>query len=331
MYQVWKYKLDHVAFWIITFGFYAFTRWHVAETSGWVIYIADVVTRNVLIAIVCYTNVYLLFERFFKSRQYLLYGLTLLALLIAYTLAQDAADMWINQSNSFLSRSYYHFSIGLFYAAFTLALELSKRWYRQELLLHKMESEKLQTELEYLKAQLNPHFLFNCLNTIYFQIDQDNFEARESLRKFSEMLRYQLYECNEEKISIEKETSYLESYVDLQRLRKSTNSVITLNKQQTLESFRIPPLLLLPFVENAFKHLSNFSEVENRIDITLSRDNGTFQFSATNTIDDGLQHNPDGIGLKNVKRRLELLYPNRHTLEIKKTDDRFLINLQLTV
>lgn len=331
MYQVWKYKLDHAAFWLITLGFYAFTRWNVIDSSGWVVFVADVISRNVLIAIVCYTNVYYLFERFFKTRQYILYGISLASLLVVYTLAQDAADVWINGTNNFLSRSYYHFSVGLFYVAFTLALELSKRWFRQELLLHKMEAEKLQTELQYLKAQLNPHFLFNCLNTIYFQIEEDNHEARESLRKFSEMLRYQLYECNEDKISIEKETTYLESYVDLQRLRKSDHSVITLNKQQPLETFNIPPLLLLPFVENAFKHLSNHGDNENRIEITMSRNNGCFNFSTTNTIDHDAPMNEKGIGLKNVKRRLDLLYPDKYKLEIQKTDQRFSVNLQLTV
>src|SRR5690606_23409504 len=109
--------------------------------------------------------------------------------------------------------------------AFTLALELSKRWYQQQLLLHKIQNEKLEAELQYLKAQLNPHFLFNCINSIFFQINKENAAARESLQQFSDLLRYQLYECNGEQILIEKEMMYLKSYVDLQRLRKNNGRI----------------------------------------------------------------------------------------------------------
>jgi two-component system LytT family sensor kinase len=328
---VWKYKLDHVAFWLITAVFYAFTRWHVVESSGWVVYLADVISRNALIALACYANIYFLFERFFKKGRYLVYALSVALLLLVYTLVQDAANYLLNSGLSFLSHSYYHFSVALFYTAFTLALELSKRWYRQELLLHKMEKEKLQTELQYLKAQLNPHFLFNSINTIYFQIDESNAEARESLRKFSEMLRYQLYECNEEKIPIEKETMYLESYVDLQRLRKNNNSQITFSKQEPIENFEIAPLLLLPFVENAFKHLSNYPDAQNKIQFEMSRTNGSFNFSSMNTTDEEQKQKGNGIGLRNVQRRLDLLYPGKHTLKIIEEPGIFKINLQLEI
>ena len=127
------------------------------------------------------------------------------------------------QKQSIFYNTFYNFSIALFYLSFTLALALSKNWYKQQQLLQKIQVEKLETELRYLKAQMNPHFLFNSINTIYFQIDKNNVEARESLQKFSELLRYQLYECNEEAIAIEKEIEYLKSYIDLQRLRKKKN------------------------------------------------------------------------------------------------------------
>ena len=120
----------------------------------------------------------------------------------------------------FWKYSFYNFSIALFYVTFSLALHLSKEWYFQRERLRLMEIEKLNTELEYLKAQINPHFLFNSLNTIFFQIEKTNIEARDTLSKFSDMLRYQLYECNGHAIAVDREIQYLRNYVDLQRLRK---------------------------------------------------------------------------------------------------------------
>src|SRR5690606_22905121 len=120
-------------------------------------------------------------------------------------------------------------------------------------LIRKMELEKVNAELEYLKAQVNPHFLFNSINTIYFQIDRHNELARNSLSGFSDMLRYQLYECNGTEIGIEKEIRYLKNYVSLQRMRKDENYLIFFEEHGDLTGFNVPPLLLIPFVENAFK------------------------------------------------------------------------------
>lgn len=337
MHKVLKYKLDHLAFWLITLGFYAFTRRHVVETSGWIYFVADVLYRNLLIAGACYFNIFILFRKYFRKGKYLAYGILLLVLLLTYTAAQNVFDAWLNgyigndpSKSGFFYNSYYNFSIGLFYIAFTLALQLSKQWYQQQLLIQRIQTEKLQAELLYLKAQLNPHFLFNCINTIYFQIEKENEAARESLQKFSELLRYQLYECNEDAIPIEKETTYLRSYVDLQRLRKGCDNHISFQADPSASGFRIAPLLLLPFVENAFKHLSTYPEQENTIAINLRRENGNFLFNVTNSINPlTADAGPRGIGLKNVKRRLDLLYGNRYTLDLVNDASTFMVNLEI--
>jgi LytS/YehU family sensor histidine kinase len=259
-------------------------------------------------------------------------------LLLTYTALQNAQDSWLNQyhtnpgSRGYFNNTYYNFSIGVFYAAFTLSLELSKRWHKQQLLLQQVQTEKLQTELNYLKAQLNPHFLFNSLNTIFFQIDKSNVEARESLQKFSELLRYQLYECNEDRIPIEKEISYLESYVDLQRLRKNNRHSIHFHTSEDVKDFSIAPLLLLPFVENAFKHLSNYSELNNIVELNLNRQNGSFLFSVTNSINtNAIKEVNSGIGLKNVRRRLDLLYKDNYSLDVQKDHTSFYVALQINI
>ncbi|HTF28463.1 MAG TPA: histidine kinase [Flavitalea sp.] len=337
MRYIWKYKLDHVAFWLITVLFYSFIRRDLIDSAGWFFYLADVAVHNILLVAVCYTNIYFLFERYFRKDRYLIYGLSLLILLLLYSISQNGFDRWLSSkmnlnSRPFLYNTYYHFSIGFFYLAFTLSLELSKRWYKQKVLLQQMQTEKLKAELQYLKAQLNPHFLFNSINTIYFQIDKSNIEARESLQKFSELLRYQLYECNEDRIPIEKEISYLESYVDLQRLRKNSRYSILFKSNDSVKEFSIAPLLLIPFVENAFKHLSNHTNVNNTVELNMNRQNGSFLFSVTNSIEtDKKKTTPPGIGLANVRRRLDLLYEDKYNLSIEKNEKTFCVELQIPI
>lgn len=303
----------------------------VIETAGWWHFLSAVLSRNVLLLLACYANIYILFPLYSRKGKYLLYGLSLAALLLAYTLCQNAFDVWLSRHGEpadFFYGTYYNFSIGVFYVAFTLALELSKQWYRQQLLLGKIQAEKLETELQYLKAQLNPHFLFNSINTIYFQIDKTNADARESLRKFSELLRYQLYECNGDKILVDKELDYLQNYVDLHKLRKN-NTRITFNRNENVRNFYIAPLLLIPFVENAFKHLS--TDTLNTVELNTAKQDNLFLFTIKNSKDDIDNSNPHGIGLRNVQRRLDLLYENKHKLTIKKERFYFFVELQLEI
>lgn len=247
-------------------------------------------------------------------------------------------DIWLYgyvlgdiQKQSFFSNTFYNFSIALFYLCFTMALMLSKNWYKQHLLLQKIQVENLETELRYLKAQMNPHFLFNSINTIYFQIDKNNTAARTSLHKFSELLRYQLYECNEEFIAIEKEIEYLKSYIDLQRLRKQKNYNICFETDADVCNFSIAPLLLISFVENAFKHSSCYTDKANDIHVGLYRENNYLLFDVINSKNNNHMPARESIGLKNVKRRLELLYANKHELCIQNESLSYSVHLKLQV
>ncbi len=153
----------------------------------------------------------------------------------------------------------------------------------------------------------------------------------ESLQKFSELLRYQLYECNEEAIAIEKEIEYLKSYIDLQRLRKKKNYNIHFETSDDVQHFTIAPLLLIAFVENAFKHVSNFTGKDNYIQVQLHRQNGCILFDVINTKSNHAVIDAEGIGLKNVKRRLELLYGNKYNLQINNEPDLYAVHLKLQV
>jgi sensor histidine kinase YesM len=196
-----------------------------------------------------------------------------------------------------------------------------------------LAKDKAEAELNFLKSQINPHFLFNSLNSVYFLIDKNNPDARQALHTFSDMLRYQLYEANGEKIPIEKEIGYLQDYVHLQQLRKDENYKVQFNCSQEVKDFSIEPLLLIPFVENAFKHISHNAKGDNFVKLDMTRSNGYFEFVAENSCEKGgyatEQHG--GIGMNNVKRRLELLYPGTHQLKIEENEDTFKINLKLKI
>lgn len=202
------------------------------------------------------------------------------------------------------------------------------RFYMEQQLLE-VEKEKIATELNFLRSQINPHFLFNVMNTIYFQVDKENVQARGSVEKLSEMLRYQLYECTTDKIDIAKEIEYIKNYVAMQSLRMEKGTDITLLIAENLSGFFIAPLLLLPVIENAFKHISNFKNpVENKIHISLQNEKDRyFAVRVSNTFDTSapVNHllNSGGLGMQNLKRRLHLLYPNRHEFSINEKDKLF--------
>ena len=338
MERFWKYKIDHVIFWTATVGFHMFTRADMILEAGPDQFILETIVRNGMLALLIYFNLLVLIPRYAQQKRIFVYILFLLAAIGVYVLLKNAHDVYLNgyvlgkeSQQYFFYNTYYNFSIAAFYVAFSIALHLSKEWYFQQELIRKMEVEKLNAELEYLKAQINPHFVFNSINTIYFQIDKENVTARESLSAFSEMLRYQLYECNEKEILIEKEVNYLKNYVALQRMRKDENYKISLVEGEHLKGFLISPLLLIPLVENAFKHVSHHPG-KNEVRIRIERRDTIFRLSVFNTKESkNVNQTRTGIGLKNVKRRLELLYKDRHELLIDNRPDTFEVTLSLPI
>jgi two-component system, LytTR family, sensor kinase len=340
MERLFKYKIDHALFWLLTVFFHGYTHAGVIEKAGIEHYLLELIVRNALLAAVIYVTLLVIIPQFSKAKNYGVPVALLLLSVIAYVFLKNLHDVYLYghvmnnpARQGFFHNTLYNFSIMLFYLAFATTLHLSKQWYQQREMLRKIEIEKLNTELDYLKAQLNPHFLFNSINTIYFQIEKQNNAARETLSKFSDMLRYQLYECNGNTIAIEKEVQYLKNYVALQQLRKDENYAIRFHCADNLINFNIPPLLMLPFVENAFKHVSHFTDRENTIDICLDKNDSVLKVSVINSTDhgSGKPSGNGGIGLKNVKRRLSLLYGNHYVLDVKTSDDYYAVYLELKI
>jgi two-component system, LytTR family, sensor kinase len=338
MERFWKYKVDHAIFWVATIFFHMFTRIQLIQKVGFGQYLLEVIVRNGLLAALIYANIFVLIPRFAQRKKWIHYVAFLLVGFLAYVLLKNAHDVYLYgyvvgdpERRHFFYNTLYNLSIAFFYVTFSIALQLSREWYEQRELIRRIEIEKLNTELEYLKSQINPHFLFNSINTIYFQIDKSNTAARETLSAFSEMLRYQLYECNGKEIQVEKEVAYLRNYVELQKVRKDENYKITFN-DYNMHGFCIAPLLLIPFVENAFKYVSHFPN-GNEIKIELKKTDNLFCMNVFNTKDTFTKPAGDdhGIGLKNVQRRLQLLYNGKHRISINDQPNSFEVNLEISI
>ena|ERR1700730_1597206 len=334
-----KYKLHHVLFWLMFFAGWYFLRYQDFSTPKLALKITTI--KVIDLALLVYITNLLLIPKLLYRKQYFLFTLVYISMIFCSTWLKFSINAQIMHMRNFSfwddfkSRIYDNLIPHYLLVSTGAAIKLLTDYVRTQKRLTEITKEKAESELQFLKSQINPHFLFNSLNSVYFLIDKSNKDARESLHKFSDMLRYQLYECGDERIGIEKEIRYLEDYVDLQRLRKDEKYKLDFTCSKEVNGFTIEPLLLIPFVENSFKHLSHFGNGKiNEINIAANRMNGEFLFSIANTVDYASKKNTDpvgGIGLRNVKRRLELLYPGKHQLRITEDDGWFRIDLRLDV
>ena len=293
----------------------------------------------IFIAGIYYTSIKYFIPKFLYKRYYISFFLILLIAISVGALLRVPLVFFMNRYvfhanhpsfNNILLNSFINIFI---WVVCLLASHLLIEKIRFRKYVTVLEKEKTKNELDYLKAQFNPHFLFNSINSIYGHIDRKNYKAREMLHTFSEMLRYQLYECNSDHITIEKELNYIRNYVLLQQSRKE-NLVVEFCAAEEVNGFLIAPLVLIAFIENAFKYVSNYEEKENKVGIHLRYSENVFQFTICNTREErgerlNMEHG--GIGVVNVKRRLDLLYPNMHELNIIKEPDYFKVTLKLQI
>ena len=345
-----KYKMHHLIIWMLVFGLWFFLRHqdYALEATAFKVTLIKVTD----LALMVYLTNYLLIPGLLYKKKYFLFGLSFIAMILISSIVKMNilahilnSPQLLNVSGNLKTRIYDniipHFLLVLSGAAFKLMIDYTKMQQR----MVEMAKEKAEAELNFLKSQINPHFLFNSLNSVYFLIEKNNVDARDALHKFSDMLRYQLYEMNDDKVPVEKEIKYLQDYIDLQKLRKDDHYVIAFNCSPDVKGFFIEPLLLIPFVENACKHISHHTNELNFIKIQLSMVKGQFNFRIENSKETAhpqgavqgalrvgkITEKHSGIGLANVKRRLELLHPGKHVLEIKNGANSFSVALQLKI
>ena len=214
-----------------------------------------------------------------------------------------------------------------------MAIKLQRFYYQKDQINKALEKEKVETELKFLKAQIHPHFLFNTLNSIYSLSLEQSSKTPDAVLGLSKFLDYMLYECNDRLITVEKEWEQLMNLVALERLRYGDQLSITTNLEDDNKESHIPPLILLPFVENAFKHGADNLISDSWISIDLKLENQQLQFMVENSKassepTEGLDSDKN-IGLKNVRRRLDLFFPEKHQLKILEEEDSFLVKLEI--
>ena len=222
--------------------------------------------------------------------------------------------------------------VAVFYIVITTGFKYYKDGLTQQYRLQEAEFKQIQTELTLLKTQVNPHFFFNTLNNLYaLSLDKSD-RVPGVILEISNLMRYVLDSSKQKKALLSDEIDFLESYVALEKLRLSDKTSINLSVTGNLNNKRIAPMLLIPFIENSFKHGPNSSKDDGYITIDLHADENKFHFMVENTKSPSHQSvNQDSpnVGLENIKRRLQLIYPDRHRLSVIEKSDTFRIELDL--
>ncbi len=324
----------HILFWVLMYLDEFLSLFGITEAYG-PMYRKYILGSLVLDMALVYLNFYVLISRLLQKNKFWTYLLlTLLSVLLVNVFNLFSEPNYECPDCSIQDRIS-EFILATFLPTLTLlgtaiAVKLFKMLLQKELQLQQVENEKLQTELTFLKDQVNPHFLFNALNNIYVQSRKRPKEASESILLLSDLLRYQLYDCAKERVYLNKEIDYLKNYLELDKMRKS-KSDIQFDVKGTPNGKLVHPFLFSPFIENAVKHgMSVDNEAAIRILFDISET--TIHFQAENSKPTmTVTHKAGGIGLGNVKRRLNLLYPDNHQLNITEGKDFYRVDLKLTI
>lgn len=335
----------HILFWgLIIISPYLFRNPNTWE--GFRPWHYKLIINNVILALLFYFNAFVLYPKIYKTKGLLVYLLSVVAIIIALMFFSKFIDsiLFADMKNFGRGRRGGHggdrwlrwyFTNGLTYL-FIMGISFSYRTIKDNNKLEKIrkenETETLKTELTFLRSQVSPHFMFNVLNTLVSLARKKSDLIEPSLIQLSNLMRYMLYESNDERIPLEQEVEYLRSYIDLQMLRFGDDVQIDLNISKSLEGYEIEPMLLIAFVENAFKHgVGMIDEPVIKINLDIDRTTHQLSFKVENNIalQEGSKDKNSGIGLINMKRRLELLYKDRYILETGQNQNIFVSTLKV--
>ncbi len=331
---VLKSRIYHIAFWVIYVVIVALAIQPGHNPKEWVIYSSFILFFH---AIAAYFNNYFLVNRFLYTRQIGFYIFSLVLTIVAasfpisilfHRLVRDQNIKNLVWSWNFFLAT---FLSVLFSVVLILVLKLLKNWYDEEQAKRQLMQINLETELKFLKTQINPHFLFNSLNNLYALTLKKSDDAPEVVLRLSNILRYVLYETGEGKVPLEKEVQYLKDYIDLEHIRLGNRVDIRFETDGDLSSKIIEPMLFLTFVENSFKHGAAAAIDNGWVDIKLQATENDINFSIANSKNIGYS-NPSthgGIGLQNLQKRLDILYPDKYVLELSDLDESFKVNLTI--
>jgi two-component system LytT family sensor kinase len=306
--------------------------------------VAMLATLNFYLLLFYYFNTELLIPKLLARKKWLWYTLAILASLIIYVqiprLFEDAIRAELPEKVAKRIARYrrttwrnpFNGTTAVFFLVFTVGtcIKLIQQWLSSEETRREIENDKLNTELSFLKSQINPHFLFNTLNNIYSLAVVKSDATAPAVMKLSAIMRYVISDTKQNWVPLEKEIQFIQHYIDLQKVRLTEKVKIDFTVSGNIEGKNVAPLIFIPFVENAFKYgisTKENSDIIIRVDVAGKE----VKLTVNNKII-AQERDADGntgIGLKNTKRRLELLYPETHTLEVKKEENHFNVNLSL--
>lgn len=333
----------HVVFWLVYFSF---------NTLRWGSYYNDLLfsLKGNLIEFplhigLCYFTIYYLIPKFIYSRKFILFSSIVIVALFVLALLKYLLTYWLishnvwpegpQQTTDFTFNYAIVMMLGEFYVlSFVTAIKITADFLRESSRVSRLKKAQMETELRFLRSQISPHFFFNTLNNIYSLSLEQSTKTPDVVLKLSELMRYLVYETKPNKQSLKKELLCIQNYLELERIRYGELLNIDLNLSGSLENKKIAPMLLIPFVENAFKHGANknVGSVSIKIDFTVEEEFLYFRISNTATSKSYVpkHKDPGGIGIDNVKKRLELGYnKEEYQLDIHNLKDEFVVDLKL--
>lgn len=325
-------------FWLCYFSTAALIIVNVRQVQHWT-FILKLLTLLPPDMLQVYLNIYILIPRLLFRRKYFLYFSTLLVSI----LLQSALFIWLHRYYTLSGETAFAHAMDITPAnlaiqglnilslvGLTTGIKFLKDWILHEQQWQEKERQHIQTELNFLKSQIHPHFFFNTLNNLYSLTVKKSDQAPEVVLKLSDLMSYILYDSNAATVPLDKEIITLENYVALEQLRYGRRLTLHFEKRGDAASVQIPPLLLLAFVENGFKHGLKDHMGPVHIDLSLNIQPPWLDFEVCNpALIDPKENGQGGIGLKNVTRRLDILYGSRYTLHLQRTDDIFKAHLKI--
>ncbi|MCX6233588.1 MAG: histidine kinase [Bacteroidetes bacterium] len=332
--------VQHLAFW--GFSFLVLLNYFRLSSQAEPIDYLYTAFFHISLIIGVYINLRLLIPVFLKRKKIILFAVFFaINLLVVSQLNIFIFDYLIDKLfPGYYFISYYDFTdilqFHIVYLVLSSLLKLSKEWFElleSQTRLAQIEQEKTHTELKALRSQVNPHFLFNSLNNIYSLSLKKADETPQVILALSDMFRYIIYETGEDLIELTKEVAFLEKYIELQQIRSDQKANITFEVKGDPSAIKVAPLIFLPFLENSFKHGIKGDTAGGYVHLRIDIDQDIIHFQLSNNKGKGDEigkEKKSGIGLENVRRRLELEYSGNHSLDIKESEDEFSVSLKLT-
>jgi hypothetical protein len=352
--------LLHMLAWVILLGLplYFIKRWQVGKDFIWLYYI-----NIILYGIIFYANYLILIPRFFFKEKRYRYYISVILLVAFFYLVSDYSNKLVfkylpgrfqtemsSQSQNeirqpgppplqgfkrppYRQMHLFNFAINsIFLVFFSLGMKVLERQSKYDEVKKELEKEKLNSELAFLKNQISPHFFFNTLNNIYSLIDINAGDSQKAVLKLSRMMRYLLYESETGNSPLSREIEFMNNYIDLMKLRMSDKVDLKVSFPENYENRGIPPLLFISLIENAFKHGIS-SRGNSYIEISMLTAKDSITFRCVNSMakikeENGIGH-PPGIGLENLSKRLNLLFPGKHDLKISRSENAFEVLLYI--